>query len=156
MRTYIISFALIAISAAACQNSGDKSAATNAGQSPVDPHIQSAQNVDSSTFTKIEWLDNDRDFGKVNEGQKVEVTFRFKNTGDNPLIIYSVSPGCGCTAAEPPKEPILPGKEGVIKGSFDSNGRSGTNNKSIYVKANTLGGMDHTLRFKVEVQGTKQ
>ena len=92
MRTYLISFALIAISATACDNSGNKSAVVNAGKSPVDPHTQSAGNVDSSTFTKIEWIDNDRDFGKVNEGQKVEVAFRFKNTGDNPLIIYSVPP----------------------------------------------------------------
>jgi Protein of unknown function (DUF1573) len=109
------------------------------------------EKVDSANFTSIMWLDTDMDYGKVTEGTQVAVAFRFKNTGDKPLIIYSVQPACGCTAAEPPKEPILPGKEGVINASFNSSGRVGINNKSITVQANTTGGMAHNLHFKVDV-----
>jgi hypothetical protein len=81
----------------------------------------------------------------------VEVAFRFKNTGDKPLVIERVQPGCGCTVAETPKEPIAPGEEGVIKGAFDSNGRVGMQHKSIYVETNTKEKKNHELVFELEV-----
>lgn len=156
MRTLI--FSLLLLSFVSCDRGAAKQADANSGNSPSpsDYTGMAPATMDSSKFTRIEWIDQDRDYGKVEEGQKVEVSFRFRNVGEHPLIIYTVSPGCGCTAAEPPKEPILPGKEGAITGSFDSKGRAGTNNKSIYVKANTLDGTDHNLRFKVEVTASKQ
>jgi hypothetical protein len=107
--------------------------------------------LDSSKFTMIEWIDSTRDYGKISEGQKLDVSFRFKNTGDKPLIIRSVRPGCGCTAAEPPKEPIAPGAEGIIKASFDSKGREGHNSKDIFIEANTKGTQNHKVHFDVEV-----
>jgi hypothetical protein len=39
----------------------------------------------------------------------------------------------------------------MIKGSFNSNGRVGLNNKTLYVRANTFDGVDHSLHFKVAV-----
>jgi len=106
---------------------------------------------DSTKFTTIEWIDSTKDYGKITEGQKLDVSFRFKNTGDKPLIIRSVRPGCGCTAAEPPKEPIAPGAEGIIKASFNSQGREGHNSKDIYIEANTKGTQNHKVHFDVEV-----
>lgn len=149
MRKLILSFMLAALLGSCHQitrnetsNGTEFPMATNAG----------TVSEDSSMFTEIEWLDNDLDLGKVKEGQKVDVAFRFRNTGKKPLIIYSVNPACGCTAAEPPKEPILPGAEGVINASFDSKGRVGTNQKSIGVYTNTFGTTNHNLVFKVEVE----
>jgi hypothetical protein len=107
---------------------------------------------DSSNYTSIKWMEQSRDYGKINEGQKLEVSFRFKNTGDKPLVIESVRPSCGCTVADPPKEPIAPGATGEIKGAFDSNGKSGQQHKSIYVYANTKGQQSHELDFTVDVQ----
>ncbi|MFI5157198.1 MAG: DUF1573 domain-containing protein [Chitinophagales bacterium] len=73
--------------------------------------------IDSSKMTTIEWMDPmNRDFGKIAEGQKLEVAFRFKNAGDQPLIIEKVQPSCGCTVAEQPSEPIAPGKERTHSG----------------------------------------
>jgi hypothetical protein len=118
-------------------------------------HVIPKEAFDSSQFTTIEWIDSTRDYGKISEGQKLDVSFRFKNTGDKPLIIRSVKPGCGCTAAEPPKEPIAPGAEGLIKASFNSEGRPGKNSKDIYVDANTKGAQNHTVHFDVEVVGKK-
>ena len=107
--------------------------------------------LDSTKFTTIEWLDSTRDYGKINEGQKLDVSFRFKNTGNKPLIIIRVQPSCGCTAAEPPKEPIPPGGEGTIKATFNSQGKEGPNSKDIYVEANTKGTQNHKVHFNVEV-----
>jgi len=126
---------------ASCKNnyanngtSGDKMAAT----------------VDSSNYTEVQWLDSAKDLGTITEGQKMEVSFRFKNVGDKPLVIERVQPSCGCTVADAPKEPIAPGKEGVVKGVFDSNGKVGPNHKTLTVIANTRP-QEHMLVFNVVV-----
>lgn len=111
---------------------------------------------DSSQFTKITWLDSTiRDFGSIPEGQKLEVVYRFLNSGTKPLIIARVQPSCGCTVAEQPDEPVMPGKEGVIKASFNSEGRVGINHKKIYVIANTRGTQSNEVEFSVLVQKKK-
>jgi len=118
---------------------------------PANGGAGSKEAMDSTKFTTIQWIDSTKDYGKITEGQKLDVSFRFKNTGDKPLIIRSVRPSCGCTAAEPPKEPIAPGAEGTIKASFNSQGREGINRKDIYVEANTKGTQNHVVHFDVEV-----
>jgi hypothetical protein len=111
---------------------------------------------DSTQFTSIEWLDSaSRDFGKITEGQKLEVSFRFKNSGEKPLVIQKVQPSCGCTIAEQPNEPIAPGGEGIIKASFNSEGHVGLNHKTLYVYANTKNSRSNELRFAVEVEKKK-
>src|SRR5690606_19588223 len=78
---------------------------------------------DPATLTTIQWIDSSINYGKITEGQTLQVSFRFKNTGDKPLIIRGVHPSCGCTAANPPDKPIPPGEEGTIQASFNSQGR---------------------------------
>jgi hypothetical protein len=112
--------------------------------------------VDSASMTSIQWLDStDKNFGKIAEGQKLEVSYRFRNSGNQPLIIEKVQPSCGCTVAEQPAEPIAPGKEGVIKAAFNSEGRIGSNHKTLYVYANTKAGRSQELRFEVVVEKKK-
>lgn len=77
------------------------------------------------------------DFGTVNEGEVVEYSFKFKNTGDAPLLIESAQASCGCTIPEWPKEPVKPGSEAYMKVSFNSAGKEGAQEKSISIKANT-------------------
>jgi Protein of unknown function (DUF1573) len=143
---FVILLAAIIITAS-CKESSKKdvnAAPTQAGMV--------SEKMDSSKFTSIQWIDSARDYGKITEGQKLEVLYRFKNVGDKPLIIESVRPSCGCTVADPPKEPIAPGAEGEIKGSFDSNGKNGVQHKTLYVYANTKGSQSHELTFTVDVQ----
>jgi hypothetical protein len=111
--------------------------------------------VDSSQFTTIQWLDSTKDFGTIQEGQKLEVSFRFKNTGEKPLVISQVRPSCGCTVAEQPKEPIPPGGEGLIKAVFNSEGHVGSNHKTLYVSANARNLSNNPLQFVVQVEKKK-
>jgi len=126
-------------------NSADQNAAASKDQVVI------TNTTDTSNLTTIQWIDSVKNLGRINEGQKLEVAFRFKNTGDKPLIIQSVRPGCGCTVADYPKEPIAPGGEGEITGSFDSHGRENLQRKEIAVTANTKGSPYHTLFFEVDV-----
>ena len=108
---------------------------------------------DSAHFTTIEWLDSaHKDFGRIAEGEKLPVAFRFRNTGASPLVITRVQPSCGCTVAEQPMMPIAPGAEGVIRATFNSEGRTGINHKTLFVTANTKGSQNYDLHFVVEVQ----
>jgi len=129
-------FLLAAIVLAACKNSDKKNGTGGPGGE-----------------TTIQWLDSTfTDMGKVKDGDTVKVAFRFKNTGEHPLVIASASASCGCTKPEKPEEAVAPGDEGIIKASFDSKGRKGSNRKSIFVDMNTKPNRSHTLEFEVVVE----
>jgi hypothetical protein len=78
------------------------------------------------------------DFGMITEGKKVHYTFTFENTGNTDLVITNAQATCGCTIPDYPKEPIAPGKSGVINVVFDSSGKDGYQRKEVLVKANTI------------------
>lgn len=129
----------------ACQTVDKKS-------TPMDADARQKATRDSANFTSIQWLDSTFiDLGKIKEGQVVEVSFRFKNTGSKNLVIANVSASCGCTVPEKPEKPYTPGEEGVIKAKFDSRGRpKGEARKTVYVDANTSP-VQHQLNFKVDI-----
>ncbi|WP_132054367.1 DUF1573 domain-containing protein [Pseudocnuella soli] len=144
-KVFAILFAA-AVLAACNQNDANTTAAT-------EPMSEVNAIADTASYTAIQWIDSTyQDLGKVKKGQVVEISWRFKNAGDKPLVIQSVRPGCGCTVAEKPEAPLAPGEEGVIKGKFDSNSQSeGEHRKAISVDANTTGTPYHQLNFRVEV-----
>jgi hypothetical protein len=116
---------------------------------------QNGTTIDPATLTTVEWLDGiKKDFGKIKEGEILNVTFRFKNTGTKPLVISNVTAGCGCTIPETPKKPYAPGETGEIKATFNSSGKVGSNSKPVYVTANANPQMT-TLTFNVEVTPKK-
>lgn len=99
----------------------------------------------------IEFTEELHDFGEIQEGDVVEHTFAFKNTGDAPLIISSATASCGCTVPQWPKEPIAVGDEGEIKVRFDSKKKPGIQNKTITVTANTYPKINR-VRIKADVK----
>lgn len=103
----------------------------------------------------IEFETTDHDFGNLQQGEKVSFTYRFKNTGNKNVILTSVKPSCGCTVPKWPKTPIIPGESGEIEVIFDSNGRSGLQQKRITVKANTEPSV-HMLQFVANVSKEEQ
>lgn len=86
--------------------------------------------------TTVEVIDSIYDFGSVAEGEVVEYSYRFKNTGSNPLVVTNVSASCGCTVPEKPEEPVKPGEMGFIKVKFNSENRPGEVHKSVTVTSN--------------------
>ena len=100
---------------------------------------------------KIEFDVYEYDFGKLMQEEKVTYTYKFKNTGDAPLIISAVEKTCGCTDIKFPREPIKPGDNGSITIIYDSKGHKGFQNKRVIVKANT-NPSETILRFKALVE----
>lgn len=93
--------------------------------------------VSDKGMPQMTFTEEEHDFGKVIQGEKVTFSFRFKNTGDGNLIIADVSSSCGCTVPKFTKEPISPGDDGTIQVTFDSNNRKGFQNKTVTVVSNT-------------------
>lgn len=141
------SIACLLAFAACSQQSGDEGERGAAAVAPMP-----AQPVEAPAVTTVQWVDSIRDMGVVKEGERIEIPFRFRNTGQQQLVIHRVDVACGCTVAEKPEQPIGPGREGVIKASFDSKGRPGPNHKTVTVYANTPEAT-HTLIFDVDVRG---
>lgn len=89
-------------------------------------------------------------FDDTKEGKQLSHVFKFKNSGDEPLIINDYKVACSCTKAEFSKSPILPGTESEILITFDTNGKHGYQDRviSIYSNANKS---PVKLRIKVYV-----
>jgi hypothetical protein len=150
MKHLFISLAAL-ITLGACQTGAEEKTAANAPASTTETAVA----TDPQSFTTIQWIDSARNLGTMAEGQKIEISFKFRNSGSKPLVIKDVQPSCGCTVADFPKEPLAPGQEGIIKGVFDSSGKPGKNTKTMTVFANTEGSQQHFLSFTVDVTPKK-
>lgn len=132
-----------------CQNSGSDAAkdearadientdgaAVTTSDNSATPNA--AEEVPTGPLTSIEFAENKHDYGLIEQGEKVAHVFKFKNTGNDPLVLSNVKPSCGCTTPSWTKEPIAPGGEGEIHVEFDSKGKSGKQTKTVTVTANT-------------------
>lgn len=121
---------LAAMSFASCQNTTKSNTTTP----PAEIGVAAAPAAADAAVMQFE--SDKYDFGKITQGEKVYYSYKFKNAGKSPLIILDATATCGCTVPEVPKEPIKPGAEGEIKVVFDSNGKSGMQDKVITVTSN--------------------
>jgi hypothetical protein len=92
------------------------------------------------TFSKSE-----HDFGIVDEGEIVETTFEFKNTGKTDLIISNAKSSCGCTIPEWPKEPIPVGGSGEITVKFNTTNKPNKQTKVVTLATNTAKGSESVV-----------
>ena len=88
----------------------------------------------------------------MQEGKKVEYTFKFENKGTESLIIKDVKTSCGCTAAVVSNSTIKPGQVGSIKVDFDTKSREGRNSKSITVVSNDTKEPNKVITIYADVQ----
>ena len=91
----------------------------------------------SRAKTSIKFDQVVHDFGDMKQGDRAEYSFKFTNTGKEPLIIEDAKGSCGCTVPVWPKEPIAPGKTDEVRVSFNSAGKNGAQSKTVTLTANT-------------------
>jgi len=90
----------------------------------------------SGGLPTIYFTETQHDFGKVNEGEKVNYTFSFANKGTSVLTIKDIKTSCGCTAALLSQDNLTPGQEGTLKVELDTKNRSGKMSRTITVNSN--------------------
>ena len=88
-------------------------------------------------LANIEFDNKEYDFGEVVSGEVVKYAYKFKNTGEAPLIVENATASCGCTVPKKPTEPIAPGEEGEIYIEFNSLNRIGSQRKTVTVLTNS-------------------
>ena len=152
MKSFSFLFAAFALLfVVACQSDADdarakarESLASTAPAESVQPNqaanantANQANQAPAGPTTTIDFAENSFDFGTVTEGEKVSHVYKFKNTGNEPLVISNAKGSCGCTVPQWPKTPIAPGESGDIMVEFNSKGKPGKQTKRVTVTANT-------------------
>lgn len=121
---YIVAMMLMA---AAC-TSAPKGSQTAEQQQSTDSIVKKGSfKFDTTVFN----------FGTILEGEQVSTEFSYLNTGKADIIITKIETSCGCTVPEYDKDPVKPGNRGSIRVRFDSNGKSGTQYKTIRIFSNS-------------------
>ncbi len=120
-------------------------------QTDLETKIESKNDNPKAGKAEMTFEKKEHDFGVIKPDSKVDYTFKFKNTGKEDLVISNAHGSCGCTVPEYPKEAIKPGENGEIKVSFNSAGKSGKQEKSVTLYANTPAG-NELLKIKALIK----
>ena len=100
------------------------------------------------SLAKIEFPDGtDFDFGSFYEKEAKTHGFAVYNAGKEPLVIDSIYTTCGCTKAQKPVKPIMPGETDTIRIFYNGDGfPEGNFVKHVYVFSNVDSIVDLTFR----------
>lgn len=145
MKQFFLAFVAIAgLSLTSCKEDASKKVKEeNVAQ--AEQRDEASTKLPVMTFEETEY-----DFGKIPQGQEVEHIFKFKNTGDAPLIVTNARSSCGCTIPEKPEGPVAPGETGEILVKYNGSGLNGIS-KTITITANTENGTEQ-LKIKAFVE----
>ena len=143
----ISAITMLAFIICACKNKKANPYENNLGIVPE--HLAE---IDTANYTIIEFPDSVKSFGTVKRGDPVQINYKFKNSGRTVLYIIDVYGNCGCTVADYPKQPLMPGEEGFITVIFNTKDHPGYNSKTITVTSNTSNGIRHLLYLNGQVK----
>jgi hypothetical protein len=133
----------MAIFIGACASEGDN---RTVGTESIDLPVDSEKGIDRSKLPEITFDQKVYETGKITQGEVLNFTYAFTNTGNAPLVISNVSGSCGCTIPRSyPTGKILPGEGGEIEVEFDSDNKWGEQTVSITVTANTVPSLTQLL-----------
>lgn len=94
-----------------------------------------ANKVEASNSPMIKWDQTTYEFGELTQNVPATATFTLTNKSDQPLLLQKVKPSCGCTVADYPQEPILPGETAEIKTTYNAK-KAGKFQKTVKVHTN--------------------
>lgn len=109
--------------------------------------VQSDKAAPVISFDRMEY-----DFGKVIfKGQPKTANFKFKNTGNAPLVITRTELSCICLNVEYPRKPLMPGQEGTLTIKYTPKKETGKFNNTVKIYSNSGDGKPIILFLRVEV-----
>ncbi|MCK9159682.1 MAG: DUF1573 domain-containing protein [Bacteroidaceae bacterium] len=99
---------------------------------------------------EVKFNQTTHDFGTFSENNPiVSCEFTFTNIGNAPFVIHQAVASCGCTVPEYTKEPVMPGKTGIIKVTYNGTGKyPGHFKKSITLRTNAK-----TEMYRLYIEG---
>lgn len=145
MKKLIFTAGIMALTAGATFAQGKKLTKTTPSNAPVEQKVEDRTHL-------LKFNEETHDFGNVKKGDPTTFEFVFTNVGKEPITIQSAKSTCGCTVPKHSTDPVMPGKTGSIKVTYDSK-RVGPINKPITVTTNV--GVK-TLHIKGNVEKTPE
>ena len=106
---------------------------------------------EAAPITTMEIEDPIRHYYPVVRGGKLNVSYKFKNTGEHPLVIRDVQASCGCITTNRFERPISPGKFGYIEFEYDSTKNIGYVEHYVLIVANVADTYTNEVRFATNV-----
>lgn len=146
MKTSWLTLAALLMLVSCGQNTGEKpeksveeimTSSEISNSSIIRSPVSATEPRDTVNVPRITFEEASFDFGEVAEGETVEHTYKFTNTGKAPLLISGARSTCGCTVPEWPEEPIAPGEGGEITVRFNTMNKRNKQTKPITIVANT-------------------
>lgn len=98
---------------------------------PAAPAVPVGPDSPIFKFTEETW-----DFGSIPQGVPATHVFSYTNDGKEPLIVSQATASCGCTTPEWTKEPVLSGRTGTVKVTYNA-AKEGSFNKTVTLLSNT-------------------
>lgn len=152
----LLFIALSGIAVASCNNTVEPPKGKTPTSMVNNPHTAGGlDTVSAARKPTMDFKDTVHEFGNIKQGEMVTHEFTFTNNGKTPLIITNATGSCGCTVPEYPHDPVQPGASAVIKVTFNSNNKSGHQEKSVTITNNTVRGLS-MLYIKGEVEVPKK
>jgi hypothetical protein len=105
----------------------------------------------AQTGAEIKFDRTSHNFGEFSEKNPVVSTvFTFTNTGNAPLVIHQAMTSCGCAVSEYTEEPVMPGKKGTVKVTYNGAGKY----PGYFKKSITLRNNSKTEMIRLFIEGT--
>lgn len=99
----------------------------------------------------LQWEQGVIELTAIPRQEKVAATFRFRNTGANPITIRSIKSSCDCTTAELGKKTYAPGEAGQVDVVFKLEGRTGAQEKFITITTDDEAALPSVLTLRVDI-----
>ncbi|GET28433.1 DUF1573 domain-containing protein [Prolixibacter sp. SD074] len=109
--------------------------------------------IKQKVAAKFEFRDEIHNFGALKAGEVVSYSFRFENTGGEPLTISHIKNECGCLEILYPKKPVQPGEKSTIEVIFTTDGEWGNEFKTIEI--NTRKGLKKNIAVTARIQNAQ-
>ncbi len=102
--------------------------------------------------TKVSVDNPDRHYYPIIQGEPLEIFYKFKNTGTEPLIVDEIQTSCGCLVADKASyRTIRPGKTGSINLKYNTNKNIGFVRHYVEVYSNVKPKGKIEISFDVHV-----
>lgn len=90
-----------------------------------------------------------REVGKIPRNKQIEVSFKIKNIGDNPLVIYDVKADCYCTVPDWNHKPINPNHDDFVRLVYSAENSGFFQKKAVISSNNKTGNIILVIRGQV-------